>query len=117
MGDVEFRLLLVGLALVIAAAAVAIRLYVLRRPRRRMKATGLGPGIYLFTSKSCLDCAPVRERLAERTDFREIAWEDQPEVFERLGVEMVPATLVVEEDDSGWLWHGEPPEMISARNP
>jgi hypothetical protein len=72
-----------------------------RRTGRSLSATGLDPGVYLFTSRTCGDCATARERLAERLGrdaFREVEWESS-------------STLVVAADGSGVWAEGVPSEL------
>lgn len=85
-----------------------------------MVATGLAPGVYLFTSSSCDECSIARTRLegvVGRGGYREIAWEEDPETFDRLGITEVPATLVVAADDAAELHPGAPNRLIRSLNP
>ena len=62
-----------------------------------------------FSSSACSDCPLARRTLADalgEQGFLELSWEDDPGAFDRLGVDAVPATLVVAADGSGTLWPG-----------
>lgn len=110
--------IVVGAVLVIALAVALIR----RNPvRRTVESSGdLTPGVYLFTSGTCADCLPARERLAEMlgTDgFREIEWEQDPDSFAHAGIEVVPSMLVVGADGSATSFPGVPDEAVERLNP
>ena len=69
----------------------------------------LDPGVYLFTSSSCLECHSVRDSLAEAVGddgFTEYSWESAPEMLDTLSIEEVPATLVVESSGRATLYPG-----------
>lgn len=90
------------------------------RPMRRITAVGLDPGTYFFSSVTCAECESARELLVERLGhaaFVEFRWEDDPDPFDRYGVDGVPATLVVEVAGSGRLWQGSPSQMFSDLDP
>ena len=119
MEDVLVRLAVVGAAVAVVGAAVGLQRLRAKAPRR-LAGTGLEPGVYLFTSEACPDCGPAREKLlstlgADR--ITEIRWEDQPEVFERLKIGEVPATLVVDSAGDGRLWRGQPDRMLVRLGP
>jgi hypothetical protein len=119
MSELWIRVLVVIGALVIVALVVLV----LRRPGRRgqpIEGPGLAPGIYLFTSGTCADCGPARERLKEKLGpggFREIGWEAEPDVFARVGIDVVPCTLVVGEDGSANSFPGLPDRVIEGLSP
>ncbi len=107
----------VWLRLAIVAGVVAISLLIILMTRRRPGQSeardggGLDPGIYLFTSATCSDCAGARARLAHMlgsAGYVEIKWEDEPGLFTRLGIDAVPCTVVVGEDGSASLNPGMP---------
>lgn len=112
---------IIGRVLVVAAV-VAISLLIVRllkgreaAPYRRIKSTGLSPGVYFFSSAACGDCGPVRTSLIERLGpegFVEFSWERDPAFLEKLTIEGVPATLVVEESGHGRLWPGDAESMF-----
>ena len=111
MDDLTVRLLVVlGAAVAVAVFAVVLQ-RVRSRPRRVIASTGLTPGAYLFTSVDCGECSRARTRLAELlgdSGYTEVAWESEPEVFQRLEVPAVPSTLLVAADGSG-VWHAGVP--------
>lgn len=111
MDDVWARIALIAAALFAAAILVAWRRRSATKAPRRFAVTRLPAGVYLFTSADCADCRTARAKLNERLGeegYSEIAWEDTPEVFNGLGIDVVPATMVVAADGSGSLWRGQP---------
>jgi len=105
-------------ALIVAALVVVVTIVVtlLRRfPRtsvRTIDTPGLEAGVYLFTSGGCGTCAGARETLAGRgVDFTELTWDEDPEVFQRLGVDAVPSVVVVKAGRGRW-WRGAVPRQI-----
>ncbi len=120
MSDVWLRLSLIAGALAVAAvAAVVLRSRVAGRPRQ-LESTGLGPGVYLFTSTACADCSPARRKLIDELGeggFVELGWEQEPGVFHRLGVDAVPATAIVARDGSATLWPGQPDDALDSVGP
>ncbi len=112
MSETEVRLIGVIGALVVG---IAVSFILRRRPARRapseLNQNRLGPGIYLFTSASCPDCVTVRDALVEQygpTGFSELSWESHPEIFRELGVDAVPATLIVDATEGSTLYPGAP---------
>jgi hypothetical protein len=94
----------------------------LRRPARGIAtdAIGLDPGVYLFSSITCADCAPARSRLADDlgpTGFVEIRWEDEPGLFAELGVEAVPCTVIVSDTGVAARFPGMPDRALDRLNP
>lgn len=105
-------------ALIVAALVVIVVIVVglLRRfPRssaRTIDAAGLDPGVYLFTSGGCGTCDGARETLVGRgVEFTEVTWDDDPDVFQRLGMDAVPSVVVVNEGRGRW-WRGSVPRQI-----
>lgn len=69
--------------------------------------------MYLFTSTACPTCITAREKLAGKVDvFEEVVWEEQPGVFSELGVDAVPAVLVVGDGGAGRLFPGQPDRVL-----
>ncbi|MGH8916661.1 MAG: hypothetical protein ACRDZM_19375 [Acidimicrobiia bacterium] len=111
MSDVWIRLGLItvvlGLGLIVGAA-----LHI--RDRRRpapIDVTGLAPGVYFFSSATCHECLPARDLIEAALGpegFVEVKWEEQPATFAEIGIEEVPATIVVEEDRPARLFTGIP---------
>jgi hypothetical protein len=118
MDEVWVRLALVASALGIAFVVAFILRFRAKSPRR-LETTGLNVGVYLFTSSACPDCGPARTKLSEKLSegFVEMSWEEEPAVFEKLGVSGVPATLVVEADGSGTLFPGQPGMVLNRLGP
>lgn len=90
---------------------VAVRRKMTSSSPRPLPATDLDTGVYLFTSADCNECALARAKLEDRLGeggYAEIAWEERPELFADLGVDAVPATMVVAADGSALLWPGQP---------
>lgn len=111
MDDVWVRIGLVAGALLI----VGVTTFALRRraagPPRSLAATGLAAGTYLFSSNGCPTCESARVKLVGRVGeagFKEIVWERDAGLFSELGVDAVPAVLVVDHDGSGKLYPGQP---------
>ncbi|MGD2102908.1 MAG: hypothetical protein PVG83_11815 [Acidimicrobiia bacterium] len=91
----------------------------LRAPRRArvVTSTGLDSGIYLFTSSTCPTCGSARSRLDDvvgADGFSEIPWEGDPGVFADLGVDAVPALLVVDPSGDGRLHPGVSRRVIAS---
>jgi hypothetical protein len=110
MSDVWVRVLVV----VGAIGIVGLASVFLRRPWGRgpsILETDLVPGVYLFTSGTCADCEPARDVLLEKLGpdgFQEIEWERDPDVFTKVGVDVVPCTVVVTKDGSATSFPGMP---------
>ncbi|MCI0678222.1 MAG: hypothetical protein L0Z63_04170 [Actinobacteria bacterium] len=101
MDDLWVRLALVSvLTLAVIVGARRVRR---SRPGSSLERTGLAPGVYLFTARTCGDCGEARRRLAGRA-FTEVEWETDPGLFAELGITRVPGTLIVAVDGSG-AWH------------
>lgn len=120
MDEVWVRLGLIGGALAVAALATAVlRSRMMGRPRA-LVATGLEPGVYLFSSAACPDCSSVRRALVDELGeggFLEMSWEQDPGTFHRLGVDAVPATAIVGSDGSATLWPGQPDQALKSIGP
>lgn len=119
MSDLALRLSLILGALVVSFVVVAA----IRRARQRpvlIDPGKLGPGVYLFSSTSCLDCLPARSKLVETLGdrgFVELMWEREPDTFLELGIDAVPATVVVGDDGVARLFAGMPVEALKTLNP
>jgi hypothetical protein len=121
MTEVEIRL-----AWVIGAVLVGVVITVLlrqRSPRHRPRAifqTGLSAGVYLFTSASCPDCEAARNALLTTLGpggYSEMTWDADPEIFLELGVDAVPATLIVSPSDGSMLYPGRPDRALEVLSP
>lgn len=120
MDELVTRLALIGGTLVLAALGVLVMRVRARRSAREVAATGLAAGVYLFTSSECPDCEKARRRIIEELgegSFVEIRWEDEPETFDELEVDVVPATLVVTDGGKGTLFPGAPERAIAQVGP
>ena len=112
------------LAIVAGAVLVSFGLVVLLRRKQRgpasVGASGLNPGMYLFSSSSCADCVAARGRLEVAlgaSGFAEIMWEEEPELFAELGIDAVPCTVVVSADGSAARYPGAPEKALDEFNP
>lgn len=112
------------LALVTAGIAVAIGVaLVLRRPvahPAKTKTAGLGPGVYLFSSSTCVDCVAARARLVDAlgpTGFVEIDWDDDPGPFAELLIDAVPCTVIVSEEGLATRFPGMPDRALEELSP
>jgi hypothetical protein len=119
MSEVWLRIAIVAGAILVIALVVALAR---RNPvRKTVESSGdLTPGIYLFTSGTCADCLPARERLVDKLGpegFRVIEWEQDPDTFAVAGIEVVPSTLVVGVDGSATSFPGVPDETVERLNP
>ena len=120
MSDVWLR---VGLIAVTLSAAILTTLVIRHREKTRPIDAGpssLAPGIYLFSSGRCLDCGPAREaveRAMGSEGFTEIRWEDSPEVFRDLGIETVPATVLVSANGLATVYPGKPRYALRSLGP
>ncbi len=104
-------LIVLAVAAVVALVVVALRRLPRTRPRT-IPAPGLEPGVYLLTSGGCETCEAARATLRARgAAFTEMSWEDEPEVFQRLGIDAVPSVLVVDNGRGRW-WRGGVPRQI-----
>lgn len=120
MSEVWLRVGLIAGALAVAAlATVILRSRITGRPKI-LEATGLGPGIYLFTSAACPDCSSARRTLIDglgEDGFVELRWEQEPGMFHQLSIAAVPATVIVADDGSGTLWPGHPEPALNSLGP
>ena len=120
MDDVVARLALIGGALLVAAATTALIRRRTNRAPRRIDSTNLRAGIYFFSSTACPDCRSARRTLEStlgENGYAEFSWEENPGLFHDLGVDAVPATLVVNVDGTGTLWAGKPDAALVSRGP
>lgn len=115
MNELWIRVVVVAAAV---AAAVAVGFRQRRRSRgevREMAATGLAPGLYLFSSHACPTCTSARSRLEAGVGadgFTELVWEDDATVFQRLDVVAVPGVLRVHDDGRGTFYPGQPRAVL-----
>lgn len=118
MNELVLRVLIVGVIL-FGVGAVALAQRHPRRSTRRIDLS-LEPGVYLFSSRSCLECDPARAWLRERLGpdgFLEVAWESDRELFEESGIDAVPTTMFVAGDGGVTLVEGVPGPMLDSFSP
>lgn len=120
MSEIWLRLAVVA-GVVLVAVALGSVLRAMRRDRPMViDPGGLRPGVYLFSSRECLDCEPSRDQLVDalgEDGFVEVKWEEEPERFREHGITGVPATIVVGDDGSGTLISGAPGAAVRRFNP
>jgi hypothetical protein len=115
MGDVWLRTLLIVAALALAGIGVAWQRRRARRPVAEVSSAGLAAGVYLFTSTSCVTCDRARATISARlgdSGYTEMRWEQEPDLFGEIGVDAVPAVLVVTPAGSGRLYPGQPERAL-----
>ena len=112
-----------GLVVGVVLAAAAVTWSLRRRaaiPVRRIDVSGLEAGVYFFSASTCDTCEAARQALREiaaPAGFTEFAWEQTPEKFAELGVEAVPATLVVPTEGEATLHTGMPRRLRGVGGP
>lgn len=120
MSEVWVRLAVILGALILAlVATVAIRGTTRGRPAV-IDAGGLRPGVYLFSSATCLDCQSARAAIDAGMGprgFVEIKWEEEPGPFHDLGIEVVPTTVIVSDDGSAEVFPGMPDKALKGLGP
>ena len=120
MDDALVRFGLVLGALLVALVFSAVIRRISRGRPRHLNDHGLDPGVYLFTSSACSDCGTARREVQEALGedmFAELNWETNPGEFHRLGVEAVPATIVVTNEGSATLYPGSPTRALQLLSP
>ncbi len=120
MSETGSRIALVAGAILVTLVVTLILRARATGPARKISAIDLAPGVYYFSSATCAECAPARRMLIERFGeggFSEMSWEQEPGLFHSLGIDAVPATLVVGSRGSGTLWPGKPNQMFSRFDP
>ncbi|MDP9495606.1 MAG: hypothetical protein M3P87_10245 [Actinomycetota bacterium] len=121
MNEFETRLAWVLGAVVLAVGAVLIlRKLAGRRSPVRIRQTTLDAGVYLFTSATCADCETARQMLVGAlgsSGFVELSWESAQGAFRDLGINAVPATLIVGEAGGALLYPGRPDQALEGLGP
>lgn len=116
MDEVWLRVILIAGGFVLAGVVTVASRRRRRTAPRELETTGLKAGVYLMTSETCPDCGPVRSLLDETLGpdgYVEMSWEREPDLFQHLDVDVVPATLVVGDDGSGTMWPGPPDRALA----
>jgi hypothetical protein len=115
---------LLRLGLVLGVLALGLAVGVWRRAeagrqRASTRESVLLPGVYLFTSRDCVDCVAARRDLEvlRGAGFIEVEWDDSPSTFAALGVDIVPTTVIVDADGSAALHPGVPAVELARLNP
>lgn len=104
--------------LAIAGVIVLLQRQRLRPGERALDAPDLVPGLYLFSSSTCSTCERARTRLREalgHSGFEEFSWETDSEVFIDLGIDSVPAVLVVDHGGRARLYPGDVEKALANR--
>lgn len=118
MDEIWARVGLVLGALAIAGIVVAIQRRGRRVPERDIEAPRLDPGLHFFSSRGCSTCDGARQKIINavgESGFTEYVWEEDPGVFGELGIDAVPAVLVVREPGKGRLYPGRPDKALADR--
>lgn len=118
MDEIWARIGLVLGALAIAGFIVAVQRRRRRVPERDVVAPQLTPGLHFFSSRGCATCAGAREKMVSAVGidgFTEHVWEEDPGVFSDLGIDAVPAVLVIREGGQGRLYPGRPDRALAKR--
>lgn len=117
MDEVAIRFGLIAGALAVALLVTWVIRSRARRPIRQLVDVDIDPGTHFFSSRACDSCRSARRKLTEAVGtggFLEHVWEDEPGVFAELGVDAVPAVLLVSSDGAGTLYPGKPDRAIAA---
>ena len=119
MSEVWLRLAIVAAGTVVVLGVALV----LRRPAAHpvtTKTKALAPGVYLFSSSTCVDCVAARARLVDAlgpTGFVEIDWEDDPGTFAEFGIDAVPCTVIVSEEGMATRFPGMPDRALEELSP
>lgn len=117
MDELTLRFGLVVGALVVAGLATWFLRKRANQPVRSIGVTSLGSGTHLFTSTTCGTCGSARSKLIEvlgAAGFNEHVWEQEPGIFSELGVDAVPAVVVVDEVGHATIYPGQPERALAA---
>lgn len=117
MDEIWARVGLVLGALAVAGTISLIQRRRTRRPVRSVKAADMAAGVYFFSSATCPTCERAREKLNDRLGedgYTEFTWENEPDPFNTLDVDAVPAVAVLDEAGRGRLYPGQPDRALGA---
>lgn len=115
MDDVWARVALVAGALVVAGLVAVWQRWRTRLPVRDLVHVSLDEGVYFFSSESCPTCGRAREKLDAalgEEGYVEVAWEQDPAMYSTLGIDAVPAVLIVRHDGKATLYPGQPSKKV-----
>lgn len=115
MDEIWLRLALIGGVVALAATVILVRQGRGSNPVRVIDAPGFAEGTYFFSSVACTTCSEARAKLESALGsegYTEIAWEREPGPFEALGIDAVPAVMVVDDRRRGRLHVGRPDPSI-----
>lgn len=118
MDEIWVRVAIIATVVALAVGTAIIQRRRALNPVRSVDARGLQAGIYFFSSITCATCTQAREKLDSvlgSNGYTEIAWEKDADQFERLGVDAVPAVVIVDEGGRGRLYPGQPDEALESR--
>lgn len=116
MDEIWARVGLVAAALAVAGSIAVWQRGWGRARMRDVSVVTLEPGTYYFSSASCPTCAVAREKLDQTLGDRgyvEFSWEEDPGVFAEVGVDAVPAVLIVNRAGRGRLYPGQPERALA----
>ena len=116
MDEIWVRVGVVAAALLVAGSIAIWRRTRGRSPIREVSSAGLGPGIYFFSSATCPTCKQARDeldRVLGEGAYVELRWEEQRAPFAEIGVDAVPAVLIVTASGNGRLFPGQPDRALS----
>ena len=116
MDEVWARVGVVSVALALAVLAAFWQRRRRRSPIRDVPSGDLSPGVYFFSSETCSTCARARDQLDRalgQTAYTEVRWEERPGRFSELGVDAVPAVLIVKIPGKGRLFPGQPDQALA----
>lgn len=115
MDELWARAALVAAALAVAGLVVVLRRRRGPRPVRDLGTVELGEGVYLFSSASCPTCIQARSTLDTRLGdggYTELSWEQEAPIFADLGVDAVPAVVIVDVRGRARLYPGQPERAL-----
>lgn len=120
MDEIWARAAVVFGLLATAGVVVALLRYRARTTPRRLDVSRLGPGIHFFSSQSCSTCSSARGKLSSvlgADGYVEHTWEDDPRLFDELGIHEVPAVALVDDGGRGRLFPGQPDRALAVLGP
>lgn len=116
MDDIWARVTVVAGTLLMGMLITLVIRVRARRPEVEFEALPLGAGVYFFSSTTCPTCENARTKLNAHLGeegYTEFVWDEQPRRFVELGVEVVPAVLVVTDSGRARLYPGQPERALA----